>query len=202
MARKPFRDYLRTLLTREARPEHKFGHQPRLYALTRQIGEELSYDDDVVFAAVWLHDLGVFEGNRPSTVHDLERWDHVHYATDRAAALLPETDFPHEKIAHVLRVIEEHQPKDTPTSLEATIVRDADILEQLGSVAVMRTAAKLGSDTRFIHFSDARDSLARQLNELPAKLQLASSRKLAEPRRLALESFLASLNAEAGTELW
>jgi uncharacterized protein len=38
----------------------------RLYALATKIGEGIRYDDDVVFAAAWMHDLGVFLGHRPS----------------------------------------------------------------------------------------------------------------------------------------
>ncbi len=44
----------------EAKPVDKYGHQPRLYTLTREVGRGHDYDDDVVFAAAWLHDLGVF----------------------------------------------------------------------------------------------------------------------------------------------
>ena len=193
-----FRDFLPELIAREALPPHKLGHQPRLYRLCSSIGEDLEYDDDVVFAAVWLHDLGVFEGNRPSEPRALERWDHVAYAVKRTREILAQTDFPAAKVEHVLSVIEQHQPKDDPRSIEATIVRDADILEQLGAIAVMRTVAKLGSDTRFVHFADASSFLSRQLSSLPALLRLPRSRELAEPRLVALRSFLSSLDAETG----
>ena len=196
-----YRASLERLILKEARPTHKFGHQARLYQLCREIGLGLTYDDDVVFAAVWLHDLGVFEGNRPSEVEALQRWDHVLYAIQRCPDLLAHTNFPAAKISQVIAVIEEHQPQDTPTSIEATIVRDADILEQLGAIAILRTAAKLGSDTRFHRFADARDSLSRQLTALPAKLRLARSRELAKPRLQLLESFLTALDQEAGPNL-
>ncbi len=196
-----YREMLRSLVAREARPPHKLGHQPRLYALCCEIGAGLVFDDDVVFAAVWLHDLGVFEGNRPEEMSELKRWDHVHYAVKRSVELLSGTDFPAEKIAQVTRVIEEHQPKDTPTSIEATLVRDADILEQLGAISILRTAAKLGNDTRFHRFTDVREYLARQLATLPRMLQLPRSRELAESRTYALASFLRSLTAEAGSQL-
>ena len=60
-----YREFLQAIVRAEAQPAHKLGHQPRLYALAKEIGADMAYDDDVVFAAVWLHDLGVFEGNRP-----------------------------------------------------------------------------------------------------------------------------------------
>ncbi len=192
---------MRQVVAREALPAHKFGHQARLYAISRQVGAELDFDDDVVFAAAWLHDLGVFEGNRPSGLVELEQWDHVRYAVRRSAELLASTDFPAGKIARVITVIEEHQPKDLPTSLEATMVRDADILEQLGAIAIFRVAAKLGSDTRFTRFTDARDYLQRQIRDLPSKLLLPRSRELAVTRQKVLEDFLSNLRLEAGGDL-
>ena len=199
--RAEYRGYLEELLRREAVPAHKYGHQVRLYALACEIGAGLAYDDDVVFAAVWLHDLGVFEGNRPSDLAELTRWNHVAYAVERGREILQTTDFPAEKIPRVLRVIEEHQPGDTATSVEASMVRDADILEQLGAIAVLRTAAKLGSDTRFTHFEEVRAYLQDRLRTLPGKLNLERSRLLAAPREKALQDFLASLDAEAGPGL-
>jgi uncharacterized protein len=67
----PFRQAIADYIAREARPVDKYGHQPRLYALTREIGKGLPYDDDVVYAAVWLHDLGVFVGHRPEDPAEL-----------------------------------------------------------------------------------------------------------------------------------
>ena len=54
-------DYIRI----EAQPEDEFGHQPRVYALATQIADGMGYDDDILFAAAWMHDLGVFTGHRP-----------------------------------------------------------------------------------------------------------------------------------------
>ena len=196
-----FRPALRAYVAEQARPLHKFGHQPRLYALTRQIGAGLAYDDDVVYAAAWLHDLGVFVGHRPEDPALLVQWDHVAYTTEKAPALLQWMGFPSEKIEAVLEVIRTHQPHDEPKTLEAILVRDADILEQLGAIGVLRTATKVGADTRFSTFSDARRSLEKALQELPSKIHLEPTRVLAEPRIALLRTFLEGLEMEAGSEL-
>jgi uncharacterized protein len=185
----------------DANPPHKYGHQPRLYALTRLIGEGLEYDDDIVHAAAWMHDLGVFIGHRPESEDMLKKWDHVKYALHVLPAILENSGFPVEKIPAVLEVIKTHQPQDDPQSLEAIIVRDADILEQLGAIGIMRTTAKLGSDTRFITFSDVAHSLRGQRDVLPAKLRLASSQELAKPKLRVLEDFIRALEEEGGSEL-
>ena len=93
-----FRQAIRDYIAREAKPVDKFGHQPRLYALTREIGAGLDYDDDIVFAAAWLHDLGVFTGHRPEEPDLLARWDNTAYAMERAPDLLRAMNFPAEKV--------------------------------------------------------------------------------------------------------
>jgi len=200
-----FRDQLEQYLRREAKPEHKYSHQPRLYALTREIAGNITpaptYDDDVVFAAAFLHDLGVFIGHRPEDSEQLKQWNHVAYTCEQAPAILIRCKFPMEKIEAVLSCILEHQPHDNPQSFEATLLRDADILEQLGAIGILRTAAKLGSDTRFHRFSDVRNSLRRALDTLPTQIHLDATRKLAAPRIAALQSFLTSLEEEAGPNL-
>lgn len=199
-----WRTQVADFLQREADPPHKYGHQPRLYALTQTIAArspELHYDDDVVYAAAFLHDLGVFKGHRPEDPEQLKSWDHVAYICARAPGLLAGFGFPVEKIPAVLAAIRQHQPQDEPTSPEATLLRDADILEQLGVIGLLRTASKIGIDTRFHLFADVERSLRRAVQELPARLRLPASRELAEPRRAVLSSLLSSLEGEAGDNL-
>ncbi len=189
-------------LRQQAKPVEKFGHQPRLHALTQQIGEGLAYDDDVVYAAAYLHDLGVFIGHRPEDPEQLARWNHVAYSVERAPAILASIGFPSEKIPAVLECIRDHQPHDTPASLEATILRDADILEQLGAIGIVRTVCKVGRDTRFATFTQAAASLQKALDTLPAMIALPSTRRLAEERMRIHRDFLTALAAEADGRLF
>jgi uncharacterized protein len=196
-----FRVAIEAYLKANANPQHKYGHQPRLYALTQQIGAGLTYDDDVVYAAVFLHGLGAFIGHRPEDEAALKSWDHVAYIIAKAPAILTKVGFPTDKIPAVLEVIRTHQPHDTPATLEATIARDADILEQLGAIGVTRTLAKLGSDTRFHSFTDALNALKRQIATLPARLILEPSKALAIPRTQTLQIFIEALETEGGSRL-
>ena len=170
-------------------------------ALAESIGEGLTWDRDVVFAAAWLHDLGVFVGHRPEDPDQLSRWDHVAYACSRAPDILREAGFPQEKIPAVLDAIRQHQPKDEPTTMEATILRDADILEQLGAVGILRTVSKVGRDTRFHRFTDAMAALRRSLENLPEKIRLDSTRRLAQPRIAILRDFVRAVDDESGPNL-
>jgi len=184
-----------------AKPPDKFSHQPRLNRLARQLAEDRPFDDDVLYAAAWLHDLGVFVSHRPEQPAALAAWDNVAYAMQLAPDLLGEFGFPSEKIPKVVEVIRTHIPSATPTSFEGVLLRDADILEQLGAVGILRIVSKVGRDTRFVVFEDALRVLKRNADELPSKLQLESARRLAEPRLRALCDFLAAAEAEMDGEI-
>jgi uncharacterized protein len=186
----------------QAKPPDKFSHQVRLYHLATRLAEERPYDDDVLYAAAWLHDLGVFIGHRPEDPAALAAWDHVAYASARVPRVLKQLGFPEGKVAAVIEAIRTHLPSAEPTSFEGMLLRDADILEQLGAVAVLRTVSKVGRDTRFVRYADALRVLRRNLEELPSRLRLASARRLARPRVKALKAFLEAAEAEAeGNEL-
>jgi uncharacterized protein len=180
----------------------KFGHQPRLYALTLQIGAGLVYDDDVVFAACWLHDLGVFMGHRPEDPVTLAGWDNTAYAVEKTPGILVGMGFPEAKVAGVVEAIVTHQPSKDPQTLEGVILRDADILEQLGAVGILRTVCKVGKDTRFHTFTDAVGSLRRALDTLPGLIRLDSTRALAEERVRVMGEFLGAVAVEAGERLF
>src|ERR1700689_4810399 len=191
--RLPLAEYVRS----QALPVDKLGHQPRLYAMTRLVGQGLAYDDDVVYAAAWLHDLGVFIGHRPEDPVELSRWDNVTYAMKQAPAALLQSGFPTTKVAQVVEAIRTHQPHLTPSSIEGMILRDADILEQLGAIGILRVAAKIGRDTRYPTFTDAATTLRKALVELPGKLHLDAAKALAQPKIVLLQGFLKELDQEA-----
>jgi uncharacterized protein len=190
-------DYIRT----EAQPVDKFGHQPRLYALACRLGQGVAFDDDILFAAAWMHDLGVFLGHRPQDPAELAQWDHVPYTIARTRELLTVWGFPIAKLNGVAEAIRTHQPQDEPNSQEAILLRDADILEQLGAIGAMRAVVKIGRDTRFPTFSSIVPLLHRAVEVLPAKLRTTSAQQLAAPRVQVLKMLLASIEEEAGTLL-
>jgi uncharacterized protein len=192
----PFRAALVNYIREQAKPVDKFSHQERLYALTRILGAGQAYDDDVVFAGVWLHDLGVFVGHRPEDLAALAAWDAMAYALDRSPAVLRRLGFPEAKIPGVLEVIRHHMPGGQPVTPEAVLVRDGDILEQLGAAGILRTVSKVGRDTRFTVFPEALRVLERNLETLPGLLRLPAARRLAEPRIQVLRAFLEAARSE------
>ena len=206
-AERSWRESVIAYIREEAKPVDKFGHQPRLYELARTIAAERSgeiavCDDDVLFAAAWMHDLGVFLGHRPSDPAELAAWDHVPYTIAKSTELLGRWGFPEEKLAAVAEAIRTHQPKDEAVLPEAVVLRDADILEQLGAVGALRAFVKVGRDTRFTRYSDVVPVLERAVSTLPGRLRLPQSRVQAIQRVKALREFLDSIREEAGELLY
>jgi uncharacterized protein len=202
MTNPAWRQSVMAYIRAEAQPKDKFGHQPRLYALATQIGKGMDYDDDVLFAAAWMHDLGVYIGHRPVSQAELERWNHVPYTIARTRELLAACGFPNEKLDGVSEAIRTHQWFDDPHTMEATILRDADILEQLGAIGALRALAKVGRDTRYPTFSSVLPVLKRAAEELPGKIRLPAAKQLAEPRVEVLKIMVAAITAEAGDLLF
>jgi uncharacterized protein len=196
--RQAIAEYIR----QNSKPPDKFSHQARLYRLACELAQGEPFDDDVLYAAAWMHDLGVFIGHRPEDPAALARWDNVAYALRETPRLLAGFGFPEAKVPAVLGVIRTHLPSTTPTCFEGILLRDADILEQLGAVGILRTVSKVGRDTRFVRFSDALAVLRRNLEELPGKLQLDSARHAAQARVVALRQFLEAAELEQSGIDW
>ena len=196
-AHSAFRSAIEAYISQHALPVDKYSHQPRLYALTLNLAQaaQLSFDDDILHAAVWLHDLGVFEGHRPVNPALLANWDNVAYACRVIPELLQQWNFPAEKIPAVINAIEQHAAHCQPATPEAILLHDADLLEQLGAVGIMRTLCKIGRDTRYATHGSAVNVLEKAL-DLPASLLLPAAQLLAEQRINLLHHFLSSLADE------
>src|ERR1043165_142980 len=113
-----YRQAIETYIRVNANPPDKYSHQPRLYALATGLAENKPFDDDVLHAAAWLHDIGVFIGHRPEDPAAPAKWDNVAYAIEKTPALLQQFGFPPQKISAVIEVIRTHLPAARPGSFE------------------------------------------------------------------------------------
>jgi uncharacterized protein len=86
--------------------------------------------------------------------------------------------------------------------VEGTILRDADILEQLGAIGVLRAVVKIGRDTRYPTFTSILPVLENSACRLADQLRLTATKNLAQSRVEMLRSFLIALNDEAGDSLY
>lgn len=190
------------ILTRIEALEHPaWGpeHCRRLYATARGIAnsEGLDFDDDVLFAVSWLHDIGTFgqfscDAETPPECAALA-----------AEHLLPEVAFPAEKTATVARIIREHsfEGDDRPTT-EAKVLRDADMLEFLGAIGLIRLLSIVETED-WVPEPKAAISLALDFAEqLPGKLFYETSRMMADERVAETTAFVDALGAETADLVW
>ncbi len=193
-----FREQIEAYIQTNALPVDKYEHQPRLYRLAIYIAqqEQLTIDDDILHAAVWLHDIGVFEGHRPTDLQTLATWDNVAYACQTVPVLLSQWHFPDEKIAAVIECIASHMPEASPIRIEAKILRDADMLEMMGAVSLMRQISKVGRDTRYHRHADILPVLEQSLMQ-SENLLFETSRVIAKNKADVMKLFLTSYAAES-----
>jgi uncharacterized protein len=186
---------------------HDLNHFERVWrnaqALLAQYREA---DALVVLAACYLHDLVNVPKDDPrrSSASRLS----AELARERLAAL----GFPAQKLAAVAHAIEAHSfSAGVPaTTLEARIVQDADRLDGLGAVGLARMfyiAGRMGSvlahgsdplarDRPLDDRSYSLDHIEAKLARLPAMMQTAAGRRLAEARLATLTTFRAAFAAE------
>jgi uncharacterized protein len=126
----------------------------------------------------------------------------VPYSIATSRELLGKWGFPDSKLDTVAETIRTHEAKYEPVIPEAVVLRDADILEQLGAVGALRAIVKVGRDTRYATYSDIVPVLEKALTNLPGQLRLSRSQKMAESRVQALSSFLGAVRLEAGELLF
>ena len=156
-----------------------YDHAERNYRLSLKIAEAegISLDEEVLFAASYLHDLGGLAG------FEVEGVDHGVRSGELAAPLLKGMGFPEEKIKDVQEMIVDHvYTHPTPESPFSRIFREADILDFLGAVGIMRLMA---ANLEMGPTPDLRNSVAAiesMMKNMPAKLTFPSTKKEGQRR--------------------
>lgn len=100
-----------------------FDHCNRVYHIAKQLEDR--YDDEVLYAATFLHDIILSE-------------PHQIQSAEKAEAVLHEVGFEPGKINLVKKAIISHIPEGDPPFTEAKMLHDADILDSLGMTGITR----------------------------------------------------------------
>ena len=105
------------------------SHRDYLWAKKLADADHVSLDDDVIFAAAYLHDMGNFP---PYADGDKE---HGAVAAAKLDQMLVGTDFPKDKMDRVREAMRNHMfnldPADSP---EARYLHDADAVDNVGTI--------------------------------------------------------------------
>jgi HD superfamily phosphodiesterase len=145
-----------------------YEHSSRVYHLAREIAEGVEHDEDVLHAACFLHDIEMSEGHPKSSA-------------DRAEAILHETGFDPEKIPMVMDAILNHMPNGKPTSVEAQLLFDANLLDSIGAVGFARLSVGAFVWYNMQTMQEILQYVSRELS-FTEKLHFPKSREMAQDK--------------------
>ncbi len=116
---------------------HNRDHFFRIENMAKRIAEDEKADLEVVEAASLLFDIARCMEDRG------EIEDHAEKGAEMAKEILEKIDFPKDKISAVCEAILTHRRSKNrePQTLEAKILRDADYLDAMGAINVIRVIA-------------------------------------------------------------
>ena len=150
------------------------------------IGDGRDYDEEVVWLVAHLHDWGGYQPWAEPGV------DHALRSAEVAEDFLRQRGYPEPRLALVLEAIRTHHAAGPGRCLEAELLSDADALDFLGSIGVLRMFAMSGRDLRKAH-----EKASKRRAELPGLLCLQASRRLAAARLKEMDDVLEAFERDS-----
>jgi HD superfamily phosphodiesterase len=151
----------------------------------------VTLDDDVLFAASYLHDMAAF------APWEKEKLDHSDVAADIVDTVLKGTGFPMPKIDAVRGAIRTHMYYRDPVGPEALYLHDADALDWLGAIGVARIIALVDPKGGNPNGPKAVKMLEDNLKNVPVRVLSPAGRAMVPARQAELEAFLKDLRSES-----
>jgi uncharacterized protein len=190
-------------------PAHGWEHVRRVYDLALRIADEEGADRLITGSAALLHDIGRLI-HRKGTPHAL-------LSVEESREILKRYPVGSEQIENILHAIEAHSFSQgiEPRTLEARVVRDADRLDGLGALGILRWAIsgtiKRKAQTKSYHPEDPfgehhelndrlymLDHFFTKLLKLEDGMYTTTGRALAQQRTAYMRGYLQELRAELG----
>jgi uncharacterized protein len=193
-ARADWRDSIR-LLNEQHFKHTAWGtaHSVRDYDVSKWIAasDHLAYDDDVLFAAAYLHDIAGFAPWEKKGV------DHQDRGAELMDSVLTGFGFPAEKIEKVKNAIRTHMPDRAPgAAVESQLLHDADGLDWLGAIGIARDMSIVDANGGEPGFGWALNRLREDAAKVPGSLVTKAGRREAERRVAVTRAFLKDLESE------
>jgi uncharacterized protein len=190
-------------------PVHGFNHILRVYHMAERLALAEAADLEIVRAAALLHDA---EGSGASVT----RLEHQHASAYFAGEILKNEGWTGEKIAAVQHCIRAHryrEPSEQPQTIEAKVLFDADKLDAIGAIGVVRAisyAVLANQDLfeepskQFIATGEKEPGEAHtpyheylfKLRKIKDRMITKSGRAIAEDRHAFIEKFFNRLRVE------
>ncbi|MGW8143915.1 MAG: HD domain-containing protein [Anaerolineales bacterium] len=196
----------------EVDPVHGFDHILRVYHMAEKLAITEGADLEIVRAAALLHDA---QGSQTEGGEE-GRQDHHHTSSQFAAQVLQAEGWSPDRIEAVQHCIRAHRFRDnteSPQTIEAKIIFDADKLDVIGAIGVARTIAfdvvvnqpiYVEPSSQFIETGEKESGEPHssyheylfKLSKIKDLLFTASARELAEDRHRFMAEYFSRLGAE------
>jgi HD superfamily phosphodiesterase len=174
-------------------PAWGLSHSVRDYEVAKELAaaDGVKLDDDVLYAAAYLHDVAAFTPFSNAGV------DHQDEAARIVESLLTGTGFPMEKIEGVRSAIRTHMFGRDPVGPEAIYLHDADALDWLGAIGVARVFALVDPNGGNPDGPTVVKRLESTLTNVPSRIVSQAGKARVPERVRELQQFLKDLRAES-----
>jgi len=176
---------------------HGMDHVLRVLVSARAIQSEVGGDLNIVELAALLHDVG-----------DAKFHDGKERSAEFAREILSDLGADDDLIEHVVHIVDNISFRKgesaKPLSLEGKIVQDADRLDALGAIGIVRTIEFGAAFGQPFYLPDAGDSKTgvghfhEKLFKLKDLLNTDAARRMAEERESLMRTFLDQFLRESG----
>ena len=185
-----WRHKLTELVKEMQHPAWGISHFKRIYNLTKILeqSQEGECDDEALFAAAYLHDIGAFEPYRQ------KEKDHSEVAIQNLDNILNKIAFPSEKIPLVKDMIKSHMFNSKPSDqIETILFHDADTLDFMGTIGICRILSIVGIDDWTPDLKVAISVIKKFSEQLPQCLYTEEAKKMGLARKREMDVFLHNL---------
>ena len=174
-------------------PAWGYSHSTRDYELAKQLAasDGVKLDDDVLFAAAYLHDMAAFAPWAKEGV------DHQDEAARIVDVTLEDSGFPMAKIDAVRGAIRTHMFAREPVGPEALYLHDADALDWLGAIGVARIIGIVDPKGGMPDGPAAIKRIEDNLANVPSRVLSPAGRGMVPGRVAETQQFLKTLRQES-----
>lgn len=188
-------------------PSHDINHTLRVLAISEKIAMAENADFDIIVPSALFHDVINYPKNHHKRLHSSKE------SAEFAKRILKNIkSFPEDKIEKIYESINicSFTKGLKPNFLEGKILQDADGLEAIGAVSIMRTFSSAGTMNKtFYNISDpfckkrkpddnkyALDLFFTRLLMVQSRLHTKTAKNIAKNRASFLKAFLKELKVE------
>ena len=179
---------------------HDYDHVNRVLKNAMLISRDLSINYNILLASILLHDISFKEGG-PSKTHHIK-------SAEIARSILPDYGFESALIKNISHAILNHNRSFSPydkiedLTIEAKVLYDADTLDALGVIGLIRMIS-FSINQKIPYYKSAEDSLnvsffgnINFLKQMKENLILDNSKLIANKRMKIIDEFLEQMKKE------